>query len=256
MTTNTWNTTLYDRSHAFVWQFGESVLEDLAAKPGERILDLGCGTGHLTAKIAALGATVFGIDADSDMIQQAQENYPDLDFKIADARNFEVSQPMDAVFSNAVLHWIPEAEAVIQSVYKALKPGGRFVAEFGGKGNIQSITQALVRSFEAIGHRNAEMLNPWYFPSISEYTYLLEQRGFEVQSARLFDRPTPLDGGELGMVNWLRMFGNGILANLPFDQQEQVLQSVESQLRSTLYRNGQWIADYRRIRIVANKLRS
>ena len=253
MTTNAWNTTLYDRNHTFVWQFGVSVLEDLAAQPGEQILDLGCGTGHLTAKIADLGVTVCGIDADSNMIQQAQKNYPTLDFKVADARDFEVSEPIDAVFSNAVLHWIPEPEAVIRSIYKALKPGGRFVAEFGGKGNIQSIAQALFRAFATIGYYRADTLNPWYFPSIAEYACLLEQQGLEVQSARLFDRPTPLDGGELGMANWLRMFANGILAHLSFEQQEQVIQSVEAQLRSTLYQNGQWIADYRRIRMIANK---
>ncbi len=253
MQSNTWNTTLYDRNHAFVWQFGESVLEDLTAKPGERILDLGCGTGHLTAKIAALGAIVFGIDADSHMIQQAQKHYPTLNFEVADARNFEVSEPMNAVFSNAVLHWILEPETVIQSIYNALKPGGRFVAEFGGKGNIQSITQALFRAIEMIGFDHTEILSPWYFPSIAEYADLLEQQGFEVQYARLFDRPTPLDGGESGMANWLRMFANGILSNLSLKQQAQVIQSVEAQLRSTLYQNGQWIADYRRIRIVACK---
>lgn len=160
---------------------------------------------------------------------------------------------MDAVFSNAALHWIKEADAVIQCVYQALKPGGRFVAEFGGRGNIQAIAQALFTTIENMGFGNPRTLNPWYFPSIAEYATLLEKQQFEVKYALLFERPTPLEGGQSGIANWLQMFANGILSQLSHEQQMQVIQSVQMQLQPTLFRDGHWIADYRRIRIIAVK---
>ncbi|OKH35740.1 SAM-dependent methyltransferase [[Phormidium ambiguum] IAM M-71] len=253
MSNNMWNTTLYESNHSFVWQYGESLLELLAPQPDERILDLGCGTGQLTAKIASVGAKIWGIDADKSMIEQAQQNYPNLHWLIADARNFQVDEPLDAVFSNAALHWIKEADAVIQCVYQALKPGGRFVAEFGGRGNIGAIAQAIFTTLENMGLGNPQTLNPWYFPSIAEYATLLEKQQFEVKYALLFARPTPLEGGQAGIANWLQMFANGILSQLSPQQQMQVIQSVQMQLRPTLFRDGHWIADYRRIRIIAVK---
>ncbi|OKH32647.1 SAM-dependent methyltransferase [[Phormidium ambiguum] IAM M-71] len=253
MSNNMWNTTLYESNHSFVWQSGESLLELLAPQPDERILDLGCGTGHLTAKIASMGVKVYGIDADKNMIEQARQNYPNLHWLIADARNFQVDEPLDAVFSNAALHWIKEADAVIQCVYQALKPGGRFVAEFGGRGNIGAIAQALFTTIENMGFGNPQTLNPWYFPSIAEYATLLEKQQFEVKYALLFERPTPLEGGQAGIANWLQMFANGILSQLSHEQQMQVIQSVQIQLQPTLFRDGHWIADYRRIRIIAVK---
>ncbi|MFB2838630.1 class I SAM-dependent methyltransferase [Floridanema evergladense] len=253
MSNNMWNTTLYESNHSFVWQYGESLLELLAPQLNERILDLGCGTGHLTAKIASMGAKVSGIDADKNMIEEARQNYPNLHWLIADARNFQVDEPMDAVFSNAALHWIKEANAVIQCVYQALKPGGRFVAEFGGRGNIGAIAIALFTTLENMELGNPQTLNPWYFPSIAEYATLLEQQQFEVKYALLFERPTPLEGGQAGIANWLQMFANGILSQLSHEQQMQVIQSVQMQLQPTLFRDGHWIADYRRIRIIAVK---
>ncbi len=143
MLENCWSTALYESKHAFVWQHGETLLELLAAQAGERILDLGCGTGQLTQKIAMSGADVRGIDYAPAMIEKARENYPHLQFAIADARSFQVDQPLDAVFSNAVLHWITEPDSAIHCIRQALKPGGRFVAEFGGKGNVKAIVEAL-----------------------------------------------------------------------------------------------------------------
>lgn len=249
-----WNTTLYDRQHAFVWQYGESLIEWLAPQPQERILDLGCGIGHLTAKIAESGAIVSGIDADPAMIAKAQQTHPQLSFTIADARNFQTPEPLDAVFSNATLHWIREPDAVIRCIYQALKPGGRFVAEFGGRGNIGTIATALFNTLKHLGYADCETWNPWYYPSISDYTTRLEQQGFEVTHARLFDRPTPLQAGDAGLRNWLQMFANSILAPIPIEQQESVVQAVEEQLKPTLYQNGQWTADYRRLRIAVRKM--
>jgi trans-aconitate methyltransferase len=137
-----WDSSLYDDRHSFVWKKSADLIELLALQPGERTLDLGCGTGHLTASIAERGAEVIGLDASPSMVAQARQNYPKLKFVLADARDFRFDTPFDAVFSNAALHWVPEAERVIESVARALKPGGRFVLEMGGKGNIARLTDA------------------------------------------------------------------------------------------------------------------
>ncbi|MEH2350681.1 MAG: methyltransferase domain-containing protein [Nostoc sp.] len=250
---NYWDATLYEDKHAFVWQYGEDLLKFLNPQPGESILDLGCGTGQLTEKIAQAGAEVMGVDYASEMIEKARENYPHIRFEVADAREFQVDKPLDAVFSNAVLHWVKEADSAIASIHKSLKPGGRFVAEFGGKGNVLAIATALESALEAI-NISAQALNPWYFPSIGEYASLLEQQGFDVIHAMLFPRPTPLAEGEAGMANWIQMFASPFFAGLSGEQQIQVIRVVEKYLKPTLYQQGVWTADYRRIRIVAIKL--
>ncbi|MBD2728492.1 methyltransferase domain-containing protein [Nostoc sp. FACHB-892] len=250
---NDWNTALYQDKHAFVWQYGEDLLKFLNPKPGELILDLGCGTGQLTEKIAQAGAEVLGVDHAPAMIEKARQNYPHICFDVADARNFRVDKPLDAVFSNAVLHWVKEADSAIASIHQALKPGGRFVAEFGGKGNVQAIATALESALEAL-NISAQALNPWYFPSIGEYASLLEQQGFDVIHAMLFARPTPLAEGEAGMANWIQMFASAFLVGLTDEQQIQVIRVVNEYLKPTLYQQGIWTADYRRIRIVAIKV--
>lgn len=253
MLKNQWDATLYQGRHAYVWQYGEELFNLLSPQPGERILDLGCGTGQLTQQLANEGIQVMGIDAAPTMIETAEQNYPHLEFAVADARNFQVEQPFDAVFSNAVLHWILEPDAVIRCIHQALKPGGRFVAEFGGNGNIGAILNALYNALFEIGCTSPETLNPWYFPSIGEYATQLENQGFNVTYAVLFERPTPLNDGDAGMANWLQMFAGCFLNELSAEQQMQVIQGVEHRLKPTLYREGTWIADYCRLRVVAIK---
>ncbi|KAF3890851.1 methyltransferase domain-containing protein [Tolypothrix bouteillei VB521301] len=253
MLQNQWDTSLYEGKHAFVWKYGEDLLQLLSAQPGESILDVGCGTGQLAAKIADAGAVVMGIDADVMMVEKARQNYPHLKFLVADARDFQVNEPFDAVFSNAALHWIPQANAVIRCIDRALKPGGRFVAEFGGKGNIHAIAEALYDVLRENGLQSPEQLNPWYFPSISEYATCLEQHGFEVRYAVLFDRPTILEDGDAGLANWIRMFGDRFLSGLSVEQHTRVIHNIEQRLKPVLYQNGRWSADYRRIRVVAVK---
>lgn len=245
MLQNTWDANLYENKHSFVWQYGENLLELLSPKKGEYILDLGCGTGQLAQQIALSGAEVIGIDYAPSMIEQAQKNYPNLKFIVADARNFEFPQSFDGIFSNAALHWIKEPEQVIKSSWQALRSGGRFVAEFGGKGNVQAIVEALESIIQITE-------NPWYFPSIAEYSTLLEQQGFCVTYATLFERPTPLEG-EAGMANWLQMFGSHLLSKIPPKQQVEVVRDLEHRLRSKLYRDGVWFVDYKRIRVMAIK---
>lgn len=238
-----WNAAAYQNQHSYVWQHGESLLALLDPQAGERILDLGCGTGQLTEKIAASGAAATGLDSDPAMITQAQTNYPDITFRVADAANFQLSEPVDAVFSNAALHWVTQAEPAARCITAALKPGGRFVAEFGGKGNVQTILMAL----EKVSGRS---LNPWYFPSLGEYAALLESVGLEVVYTNLFDRPTPL--GEAGLAGWLEMFGQRFLDDLSAEDWAEMVKAVEA-AAPQLYQKEEWVADYRRLRIVAIK---
>lgn len=245
-----WDAQLYDDRHAFVWKHGSSLIDLLGPQPGEAILDLGCGTGHLTAELAARGATVLGIDSSAEMIEQARRHYPALSFTVADARQLTFDSSFDAVFSNAALHWIPEAALVVRGVAQALKPGGRLVVEFGGRGNVQAMISAMQAGLIAAGC--SAVASPWYFPSVGEYTTLLEQHGLEATLAMLFDRPTPLDGAD-GLRHWLTMFGSHFLTQLPPQQREDFFQYVEAALRPLLYRQSGWFADYRRLRVVAWK---
>jgi trans-aconitate methyltransferase len=249
----TWNTALYDGKNAFVWKHGAGVVELLDPQPGERILDLGCGTGHLTNQIASAGATVIGLDKSKSMIEEARRLYPDLRFEICDATDLSIEEEFDAVFSNAAIHWMKDQESVARGVRNALKPGGRFVAEFGGKGNIRAIRTALTEAVEAAGEAiNAEPFAR-YYPTVGEYATLLESQGFRVTFAKHFDRPTKLDEGEKGLRNWLFTFADNIVEALPDNKREDVIAQVEQKLRSLLFREGNWFADYRRLRIVAIK---
>lgn len=253
MLENRWDTALYESKHSFVWQYGEELLNLLSVQPGELILDLGCGTGQLTEKIAQAGAIVMGIDYAPAMIEKAKENYPLVEFAVADGKDFKVDRSFDAVFSNAALHWIKEPDAVIRCIRVALKPEGRFVAEFGGKGNINAIVTTLYSVWEDFGYPSPQKMNPWYFPSIGEYATLLEQQGFDVKYAVLFDRPTPLEDGDAGMANWIQMFASHFLSGISVEQQASAIREIERRLKPTMYRDGTWIADYRRIRVVAIK---
>ena len=248
-----WDSRLYDESFAIITQLGAGVVEMLAPRPGERIVDLGCGTGALTAQIAAAGAEVLGIDASAAMIARAKELYPRLRFEVARGENFAVETPVNAVFSNAALHWMSPPEVVATSVARALEPGGRFVAEMGGIGNIATIVAAMYQALAEEGIPREQVRNPWYFPSIGEYASLLERAGFEVRFVQLFDRPTPLDDCPNGIADWLRMFGGDLLAPVPAERRTTVQERVNELTRPRLERDGRWIADYRRLRFVAVK---
>jgi trans-aconitate methyltransferase len=246
-----WDPALYESRHAFVWERGASLIELLAPKRGERILDLGCGTGQLTAAIAAAGASVVGLDSSREMLDKARSSYPQIELVWGDARDFAFATPFDAVFSNAVLHWIKEAEATVRCVRQALKKGGRFVAEFGGRGNVRTIEHALREASRRVGAAREEPL--WYFPGVAEYATLLEANGLEVHVALLFDRPTPLAGPD-GLKDFVRMFARGVLDAVPADRQPEFLQAVEEAARPALLRADGWIADYRRLRVVAVRM--
>ena len=241
-----WDAELYEARHNFVWRMAEGVFELLQPKPGERILDLGCGPGQLTNKISESGAQVVGVDSAPSMIGQARQNFPALKFALQDAAAMTFDSEFDAVFSNAALHWMLDPAAVVKAVAKALKPGGRFVAEMGGKGNIQTIVNAI--------HRVVLKYHPLppsrqYYPSVSEYSTILEAHGLEVRRAELFDRSTPLEG-EGGMENWLKQFKDYYFEKLP----PGALAEVVADLRPKLHDGNGWHADYRRLRFVAVKI--
>ena len=246
-----WNSELYDSRHAFVYRYGEDLIDLLAPKPGERILDLGSGTGHLASKIAKRGATVTGLDSSPAMVQTARKNYPEIEFVLADAAEFKFDEPFDAIFSNAALHWVKKAEDAIVCMARALKTGGRMVIEFGGNGNVRLLTQGFEQTVSEITGKTIDAIN--YYPSISEYSTLLERHGLEVQSALLFERPTKLEGGESGLRSWIEMFRGTLLSSIEESNRERVLVAAEGKLRSVLFRDGSWWADYRRLRIVAVK---
>jgi len=248
-----WDAGLYDDKHSFVWKLAAGVLELLYARAGERVLDLGCGTGHLAAKIAETGAHVVGVDRSPEMIRQAKEKYPALRFEVMDAREVSLDGTFDAVFSNATLHWIKEPERAIAGIKKLLRPGGRFVAEFGGKGNTGELMKAVGHSWHKLGIAGPAP-HPWYYPSIPEYAGLLEKHGFEVTHATLFDRPTPLDDGVRGLRNWLDMFGGSFVESLLESTRESLLTEIERELRPKLFHDHHWVMDYRRLRIVAKRM--
>jgi len=240
-----WNAQQYQQRHSYVFQYGQEVLDLLAPKAGEKILDLGCGSGQLTQAIAETGASVEGVDASPEMLEQARKNFPGLNFRLGDAAEFSVPEPVDAVFSNATLHWVKRAGEAAGCIARALKPGGRFVAEFGGHGNIRSIMAALQTVL-------GQVESPWFYPTIGEYGSLLEQHGLEPQKAWLFDRPTAVEG-EDGMVDWLQMFVRGIVSQMDEQRKREVFHSVADILRPTHYKQGVWTLDYRRLRVVAIK---
>ena len=250
---NAWDSTLYDESFSIITRLGSGVVDLLAAQPGERILDLGCGTGHLTAQIAQAGADTIGIDAAEPMVDRARAAYPDLHFEVARGEDFSLDEPVDAVFSSAVLHWIPSQDAMLACVARALRPGGRFVAEMGGQGNVKTLLDALCQAVGEEGVPPEQVHIPWYFPSIPEYAARLERAGFEVTFMHLFDRPTPLDDCPDGAADWVRMFGDDFLGAVRPERHEHVLARINELAAPDLVHDGRWIADYRRLRFVAVK---
>jgi trans-aconitate methyltransferase len=247
-----WDAGLYDNKHSFVWRMAEGLLELLGPQSGERILDIGCGTGHLTARIATSGAQVTGIDRSPEMIRQAREAYPWIRFELADAAKIPLEGGFDAVFSNATLHWIKDPERVATELRRLLRPGGRFVAEFGGQRNIAGLVGAAERVWAKL-QWPGPMPNPWYYPSLGEYARVLEEHGLAVTYGLLFERPTPLEEGEDGLRNWLTMFGGAIFERLTAEQREKFIGETIREARPELFHGDKWVIDYRRLRVVAKK---
>jgi len=249
-----WNATLYEQRHSFVWKRGEDLIELLSPEPGERILDVGCGTGRLASQIAATGARVTGLDLSPSMLEQARLACPRGEFIEGDLLEFRTSEPFDGIFSNAALHWIKPADRAAQRMFDALKPGGRLVAELGGTGNVASLVRAANESLTEMGFKRESSEMPWYFPSIGEYSQVLERAGFEVVYAILFDRLTPLEGGEEGLRDWLAVFG-APLAQGSEEWKASLFNRMTEKLKPQMFDavSGEWRVDYRRLRIAARR---
>jgi trans-aconitate 2-methyltransferase len=185
------------------------------------------------------------------MIEQARRNFPRLHFEIADILAPPLVSGFDAVFSNAVLHWVKDAEQAVENIACMVKPGGRFVAEFGGHGNVRRLLRAVFAALEQLGVDEPQRLNPWYFPTVGEYAAVLERHGFEVSYAALFDRLTALDPGAEALAQWLQMFGPTFIEELDSTRRAEFVRLTEDHAREHLFRDGVWHADYRRIRVVA-----
>lgn len=246
-----WNAADYDRGHSYVWTLAADLIEVLDPKPGERILDLGSGTGHLAAEIAARGARVVGMDASAEMVARARENYPRIEFLVGNAADFRLDEPVDAVFSNATLHWVKDLQGAASSMARALRDGGRLVVEFGGAGNVRTIMEGIAVGLKEVGGPAFEAVSPWHYPSIAEFAGILERAGVEVTFAQLFDRPTLV---EAGLRSWVELYGTVFLNAVAAGKQEAFLRAVEEYARPGLLKEGKWVADYRRLRVVGRKL--
>ena len=216
-------------------------------------MDLGCGTGYLTNIIADTGADIVGIDNSAEMITKARAQFPNLQFEAQSGESFHFNKNFDAIFSNAALHWMLEKERVIDCMYRNLKTDGRVVLEMGGKDNVVRIITALHDSLVKHNFTQKAKIPLWYFPSLSEYTGLLEQRGFRVIYAVHFNRETKLNDTKNGIKDWIKMFGSAFLKGIEESIANQILSEVQDTLQPTHFRNNNWYADYKRLRVVAIK---
>jgi ubiquinone/menaquinone biosynthesis C-methylase UbiE len=244
----TWDPLAYERNGAFVHGLAGGVLEWLNAQTGEFILDLGCGDGQLSQRIISSGAYVLGVDASAEMVAAAREREVEAELANAESLPFR-DGTFDAVFSNAALHWVRDQDAMMAQVHRVLKPGGRFVAEMGGHGNIAAIRVALMAVLDRHGFGDREDgVN--YYPTAAGYTERLKAHGFVVEQMATIPRPTKLAEG--GMEGWLRTFRRGVLDGLPHDVSEVVVRETAELLAPALRdESGDWIADYVRLRFVA-----
>jgi len=246
-----WNSTLYDQKHDFVAKYGEGLLALLPENPAQAILDLGCGTGTLTAQLAARGSRVIGVDSARPMVERARAQYPELTFQVCDALALPFEGEFDVVFSNAVFHWIADHDTLLENVKKALKPGGQLICEFGGPGNIAVVEQAFNRACEEMGL--AVRAPRFNFPTPEEFSARLARHGLTPVNVYDYDRPTPLKDGEQGLANWMRQFFAGQLEALPEQTGQALLARAEALARPKLWDGDHWTADYRRLRAVARK---
>lgn len=244
----TWDPVAYAKHGAFVPALGSAVVDLLAAQPGERILDIGCGDGVLTQRLVTTGAVVTGIDADAAMVAAARDR--GLDVIVGDGRTLAFDGGFDAVFTNAALHWMGAPERVAAGVFRALRPGGRFVGEFGGFGNLAAVRVAVRAALAARGYRAPD---DNYYPTADAFAAVLTGAGFSVARCEILARPTPLTSG---IGAWLQTFRGAFVADagVPADKRAQIFEDVRALLRPVLADDaGNWSADYVRLRFAATK---
>lgn len=247
----TWDAEGYRERFSFVHQYGEDVLKLIEAPQGKRVVDLGCGNGALTQKLAELGCQVVGIDASKEMLAVAQKQYPQLSFRLGNALDFQLERKAQVIFSNAVFHWIDEdkQDAMLEHIASQLETGGQLVCEFGGKGCAEAVHSTLETCF---AKRGLHYPRVFYFPSIGEYAPMLERQGLKVEYAVLFNRPT-LQQGEQGLHDWICMFVKEPFRGMDEEMKEAIIREAQQLLEPILTRDGKWYIDYVRIRIRARK---
>lgn len=245
-----WNVSLYDQKHDFVAKYGANLLALLPSGVGLRILDFGCGSGTLTKKIADQGADVLGVDTSPEMIALARQKYPELQFQVADVLRLAPSPTFDVIFSNAVFHWISNHALLVRQLHDLLKPGGTLVAEFGAAGNVATIEQSFTKLWQQHGR---SYRSKFTFDTAQHFERLLKSTGFTIHLLTTFDRPTPLKDGMNGLANWTRQFFADQLSELTEKEKSLFFHELEEMLRAHLWNGKEWVADYRRLRVVAQR---
>lgn len=245
-----WNATLYDRQHDFVAEYGRGLLTFVPQQPKQAILDLGCGTGTLTAQLNSLGDDVKGTDRSPAMIAQARRSYPTIQFEVEDGLQMTDVNRWNVIFSNAVFHWIQDHPRLLRRIYQALRPGGQLICEFGAAGNIATIENGFREAIAAYGGTYHPKFN---FATVARLTQQAQAAGLVVEKCYDFERPTPLKAGEQGLANWARQFFASELAFFSPVEQDEILARLAARVRDELWDGHQWVADYRRIRCVARK---
>lgn len=242
-----WNAELYDNKHNFVAEYGKGLLEFVPKN--KTVLDLGCGTGVLTAQLADFSKSVVGVDSSENMIKKAENQYRNINFFVCNALDLPFEKQFDVVFSNAVFHWINDHNRLLQNIKKVLKPGGMLICEFGAKGNIQIIENAFFTACKDLGYEFSPKFN---FPTSEHFADLLKNNGFVTDKIYDYDRPTLLKDNENGLTNWIRQFFASELEIMPIEKQNEIIKNTENLTRKKLWNKTEWVADYRRIRAIAH----
>ena len=242
VSTSKWEAADYARFGGFVAELGEAALDLLDPRPGEHILDVGCGDGALTHKIIERGATVLGIDGSPEMVEAAKAK--GIDALVMDAADMRFQAEFDAAFSNATLHWVLDKEKAAEAIFTALHSGGRFAGEMGGEGNLAQLREALDTELVIRGYVPPLESSNWY-PTTEEFAAVYAEAGFEDIDARLLERPTPLEDG---IAAWVTTFRKGWLdrAGVPEEERADVAAAVADRVGSN-------VADYVRLRFIMRK---
>lgn len=244
-----WNSLLYDKKHDFVSEYGKELLEFIPDNKEQSILDLGCGTGTLTAQLYNLGGKVIGVDSSSNMIDKAKKEYSNIKFMVCDALDLPFDSEWDVVFSNAVFHWISDHNTLLQNIHKALKSQGLLICEFGASGNISTIENSFAEVSNELGFEYQHKFN---FPTVDDFGKLLANNDFVIDKIYDYDRPTILKDAEQGLENWMKQFFSFELSVMPDDIQFVAFERVKQLTKSSLWNGKAWVADYRRLRAIAH----
>ena len=244
-----WNAVLYDDKHNFVSEYGKGLLEFIPKNKNQSILDLGCGTGKLTSQLIDFAGTVIGVDSSENMIERAKKQYSNIKFMVCDALNLPFEKQFDVVFSNAVFHWISNHNALLKQIHKVLKPNGLLICEFGANGNIATIENAFMNVCKDAGYIYTPKFN---FSTKENFANLLKNNDFVIDKIYDYDRPTPLKDNEKGLSNWMKQFFSSNLELMSEKMQYEIIEKVEDLTRKSLWNGNKWIADYRRLRVVAH----